>query len=525
MPNGNEGGNRRSVFTPKSLERGRHLAYEQAMEGEYVFGVDRGSRPPLETYNAATKELQGIIRTCIQEGKSLRAHGSLWSLSTVAVTDGRLIDNTALRLAFEIPPDLADPFYAGDAARLRFVECGNSVAALNDYLFSNGLSIKGCGSNNGQTIAGAISTGTHGGAYKFGAMQEMVVGLHLVTGPDRHVYLERKSVPVMQAAFAESIGADFIRDDTLFNAALVSLGAFGVIHGVMIETRELFLLNAARFRHPYDDTLKHAITICDPTLIPLPPEVSSFPRDKPYHFEIFFNPNEGTPPAEAIVHIMYESSYDPDHYSPPIWNAGEAGLGASGLDVMGTLVGKIPSPLNKLAVPLLNSQVNQEFAPYFKQAIIRDLFRGEKTLGKTLACGIGMPVAKAVEAMEIAFEAYRDANIVLPLVLSHRFVKGTQALLGFTRFPVTAVMEMDAVNTPETRSFFNEVWKRLDTAGIPFTLHWGKYNAILTPQRVRNCYGDAAVDQWIAGRKVLLDEAEVRHVFTNDFMKAMGLAG
>lgn len=58
------------------------------------------------------------------------------------------------------------------------------------------------------------------------------------------------------------------------------------------------------------------------------------------------------------------------------------------------------------------------------------------------------------EAMEIAFGAYRDANIVLPLILSYRFVKGTQALRGFTRFPVAAVMEMDAVNTPETRAYF-----------------------------------------------------------------------
>jgi len=81
------------------------------------------------------------------------------------------------------------------------------------------------------------------------------------------------------------------------------------------------------------------------------------------------------------------------------------------------------------------------------------------------------------------------------------------------------------VNTPETRAYFNEVWKRLDAAGIPFTLHWGKYNAFLTPERVRNRYGDAAVDQWLASRKTLLDDAAVQQVFTNDFMKAVGLAG
>jgi hypothetical protein len=520
MPNGHG----RSSFRPQTLETGRHQSYEQTLEGEYTFDIDRGGKPPFETYNDATRELQGIIQACVQDGKSLRAHGALWSLSTVAVTDGRLIDTTALRTAFEVPKDLTNPAYGGDTAKLRFVECGNSVAALNDYLFAAGLSIKGCGSNNGQTIAGALSTGTHGGAYRFGAMQEMVVGLHLITGLNKHVYLERKSFPVMQPAFAESIGADFIQDDTLFNAALVSFGSFGIIHGIMIETRELFALNAVRFRRPYDATLKAAITACDPTLIPLPPEADAVPRDKPYHFEIFFNPNEGTPPAEAIVLIMYEGPYDPNHYTPPVWNAGEAGLGASGLDIMGAVVSKIPSPLNKLAVPFLNSQVNQEFAPYFKQAVIRDLFRGEKTLGKTLGCGVAMPVARAVEAMEIGFKAYENSDAVLPVVLSNRFVKGTKALLGFTRFDTTAIMEMDAVNTPETRAFYNQVWNDLDAAGIPFTLHWGKYNAFLTPDRVRNRYGNAAVDQWIASRETLMESAAVRQTFTNAFMAGLGLA-
>jgi hypothetical protein len=519
MPDNNE----RTFFRPQTHETGRHDSFNQALEGEYGFEIDRGEKPPLDTYNDATRSLQSIISACIHDGKSVRARGSLWSLSTVAVTDDRLIDTTALRLAFEVPAGATDPAYPGDPAMLRLVECGNSVTALNDYLFQAGLSIKGCGSNNGQTIAGAISTGTHGAAYKFGAMQEMVVGLHLVTGPDTHLYLERQRYPVMLSDFAQSIGARFVRDDTLFYAALVSLGSMGVVHGLMIETRELFLLNAARFRHPYDATVKAAIAACDSTLIPLPSEAEAVPRDKPYHFELSFNPNEGAPPPEAIVQVMYESDYDPAHYTPPAWNGGEAGLGASGLDVMGALVGRIPSPLNKLAVPLLNSQVKNEFSPYFRKAIIRDLFRGEKTLGKTLACGMGMPLANAVEAMDIAFKAYKQANIVLPIVFSFRFVKGTRALLGFTHFDTTAVMEMDGVNSPESRDFFNKVWNDLEAAGIPFTLHWGKYNAFLTPARVRNQYG-AAIDQWLDSRKKLLENPAVRQVFNNGFTTALGLA-
>lgn len=118
---------------------------------------------------------------------------------------------------------------------------------------------------------------------------------------------------------------------------------------------------------------------------------------------------------------------------------------------------RIPSPLNSLAMPVLNSQVSQEFSPYFKKAIIHDLFRGEKTVGKTLACGVGMPGKHAIEAMEIAFKAYKEGNVVLPLILSYRFVKGTKALLGFTHFDITAILEMDAINTSETRAYFNRI--------------------------------------------------------------------
>src|SRR4029077_18171834 len=101
--------NGRSFFRQKTQEQGRHQAYTQALDGEYAFRVDPGTKSPFDTYNDATKELQGIIKTCIQDGKRLRARGSLWSLSTAAVTDGRLIDTTTLRVAFEIPAALTVP--------------------------------------------------------------------------------------------------------------------------------------------------------------------------------------------------------------------------------------------------------------------------------------------------------------------------------------------------------------------------------------------------------------------------------
>ena len=95
--------NGRNFFRKKTQEQGRHQAYTQPLDGEYVFGEDPGTKPPFDTYKDATKELQAIIKACMQDGKRLRARGSLWSLSTAAVTDGRLIDTTTLRVALEVP--------------------------------------------------------------------------------------------------------------------------------------------------------------------------------------------------------------------------------------------------------------------------------------------------------------------------------------------------------------------------------------------------------------------------------------
>ena len=258
-------------------------------------------------------------------------------------------------------------------------------------------------------------------------------------------------------------------------------------------------------------------------MLQLPPEATGVPTDTPYHFEVFYNPNEGTPPDEAIVLVMYEEPWT-ESYDPPLWDGGESGMGASGLDVMGALFDMIPSPLNQLVVPILNDQVRDEFAPYVKKAIIRDLFRGEKVLGKTLACAMGMPADRAVEAQEIAFKVYKDGNDVLPVIISHRFVKGTKALLGFTRFDPTAVFEIDGLNLPSVRGYLEKVWEKLDAAGIPFTMHWGKFNTHLNPARVRQRYGDAAVDQWIGARETLLENAEVRQVFANEFITDLELA-
>ncbi len=510
---------KRSTFTPMDSWIGRHQTYEQKVEGLHSFKVFHPASTPkahLEAYNAATKEMQAIIGKAVKEKKQLRAFGSSWSLSKVAVSKNWLLSNKALRIRFTLPASRVSASYAGDRHKLHFLQCGHSISEINRVLFRDGLSIKASGSNNGQTLPGVISTNTHGSAFKFGSTQDFVVGIHLVTGPNKHVFLERASYPVVRPSFAKSLGAELIRDDTLFDAALVSFGSFGIIHGLMIEARELFLLDAFRSFEKFNAGLKKAITTLDFSGLNLPKPVS-----KLYHFQVVVNPNDAIPAKKATVLLMFERPFT-QNYEPPDWDDGAAGPGASGLEIMGGVVELIPSVLSGLVKPFINTQVDDNLAPYQVTGAIKDLFRGEKIVGKVFASGVGLPLDKSLEALNIALDTYKNFGTILPMLITLRFVKGTNALLGFTKFEPTCVMEIDGLLTETSQKYVNSVWAALEQAGIPFTMHWGKINDFMTKTRVKKMYG-ANVDAWKDSRAKLLESDKVGDVFANDFTKSVGL--
>ena len=210
-----------------------------------------------------------------------------------------------------------------------------------------------------------------------------------------------------EPSFAQSLGADFIQDDTLFNAALVSFGSFGIIHGLMIETRDLFALNALRFKVPYDATLKTAITACDPTRFPCRRTPTPCPRTSPITSSSSSIPTRARPPAGVHPGHVRDRLRSQQLYAAGMGCRRSPGW-AHGLNIMGALVEQEPEPAEQAGRPDAEQPGrSSEFAPYLMKAVIRDLFRGEKTLGKTLACGVGMPANRAVEAMEIAFKPTR----------------------------------------------------------------------------------------------------------------------
>ncbi|KAL2269029.1 hypothetical protein VTJ83DRAFT_3875 [Remersonia thermophila] len=110
------------------------------------------------------------------------------------------------------------------ATGLTTVEAGIRLHQLSAALDAAGLALPSLGSINEQSIAGAISTGTHGSSLRHGLVSESIVAIK-ITLADGKTY---------ECSAAE-------RPD-LFRAALLSLGAVGVVAEVTLRAVPAFSL-------------------------------------------------------------------------------------------------------------------------------------------------------------------------------------------------------------------------------------------------------------------------------------------
>src|SRR5262249_2221653 len=261
-------------INPTNIWVNRHQNVSQAYDRLYDLFNPTLTAPPdfMIDLQPTISALEGIIEDAINDRKRLRALGGGWSLSRAAVTDGRLINTQNLNWRFPLGAGATAPGYPGDPTLLTYMQAGMSVAVANNSLFDQApkQALKTSGASNGQTMAGAFSTGTHGSRFQFGSMQDYVVALHIIAGPGRVIWLERAAYPVLRDDIVAGVGAQLIRNDTIFNSALVSFGSFGIIYGIVIETEPLYLLEEERHRLPLTVPLRQAMRTLDFSSIPTP---------------------------------------------------------------------------------------------------------------------------------------------------------------------------------------------------------------------------------------------------------------
>lgn len=172
-------------------------------------------------------EVIELVRRARGAGKRLRVIGGGHSWSAACETDGYLLSLDRMARVLRVDKDRNQVT----------VQAGIRLHALCAELHRHGLAMQNLGSIQEQSIAGAISTGTHGSGVQFGILATQVVALRLVTGR------------------GEVLDLDLVRNAALVDAARVSLGALGVITQVTLQVTPAFNLREERTPLPLAEAL------------------------------------------------------------------------------------------------------------------------------------------------------------------------------------------------------------------------------------------------------------------------------
>ncbi len=174
-------------------------------------------------------ELIRIVRQAADRGEKVKVPGSGHSFTPAAVTDGRLVRIEALQGIYSIDRDKME---------VR-VGAGTTLNNLNRLLAAEGLAMANLGDIAYQTVAGAISTSTHGTGVKLTGLAAQVVGMRLVDGHGN----------VLQC--------DATQNSDVLDFARVSVGSLGAISECTIRVVDAFRLHATEAPMKLDEVLNN----------------------------------------------------------------------------------------------------------------------------------------------------------------------------------------------------------------------------------------------------------------------------
>ncbi|MFM7069510.1 MAG: D-arabinono-1,4-lactone oxidase, partial [Actinomycetes bacterium] len=172
-------------------------------------------------------ELQRLVANAAERGGTVKGVGSGHSFTGVAVA-------TDLAVSFV---DYGRVRSFDQSACTVTVEAGCRLRDLSEVLWMRGMALENLGDIDVQTVAGAISTGTHGTGLEFGNLSTSVVALRLVDGHGDVVECSPTQLP------------------EVFRSARVGVGAVGMISTVTLQCVPAFHLYAVEEPMPIDDVL------------------------------------------------------------------------------------------------------------------------------------------------------------------------------------------------------------------------------------------------------------------------------
>ncbi|AMB59079.1 D-arabinono-1,4-lactone oxidase [Microterricola viridarii] len=189
-------------------------------------------RPVRVERPASVGAVQRAVRAAAGSGLTIKAVGAGHSFTGIAVAPGVQLELSGLRGVLD-----------HNAAKHQVtLAAGTNLYQLPALLGPLGLALPNMGDVDRQTIAGALSTGTHGTGLKLGGLATQIIGLTLVTG-------NGELMRIGTDCSGDTVNAE------LLPAARLGLGALGIIVDVTLQLVPTFVLQAVERPEPLQQVL------------------------------------------------------------------------------------------------------------------------------------------------------------------------------------------------------------------------------------------------------------------------------
>ena len=185
------------------------------------------SRPELYIRPRSTAEIEKVVTLARRCRRRLTTVGCAHSPSDLTCTSSWIVNLD----------DFKDVLAADRNSGVVVMQSGIRLHQLRDKLRELGLAMANLGSIDSQSIAGAIATGTHGSSLRHGLLSESVLALRIMLANGRTVQCSRD------------------QNHALFRAALVSLGALGIVTEVTFKAVPSFDIEWRQTLQPLDRVL------------------------------------------------------------------------------------------------------------------------------------------------------------------------------------------------------------------------------------------------------------------------------
>ena len=489
------------------------------------FGRNFSVAPKWTCTPRSLDDIVAIVNHAESAQMRVHAYGSKWSFSECAIplTPDMLVDTTQLNQPIQtVQQALAQG--TGDPSLFFHVQAGITLqqlyGALNNFQDpvtgkARPLALQTMAGTNGQTLAGAISTGTHGADRLLAPIADSVIAVHLIGAGAQQYWIEPTNGVTDSPKLTKILpqGTKIIYDDSVFDSVLVSIGCMGIIYALVLRVRDQYSLVETTEVKTWRDFLASAAGLLnDSSTRCLQVLVDPYTDSNGANSCLVTTRKEGVPPSgvgqcggnlqPALQQMQTDLQNDAWHRNP----LGTPDFGA---------LQELQQLQNELANGVSNEQVMVELTNYIletqktdmRQILVNDYFEILSAAWPPGTCGglsfevmdtalkRGLPSASAVggNSIEMSFQAI-DANGRLPFAdfvnsaitlingatntflvgyVSLRFTGGTRACLGMQQWPQTCAVEISTLTGVDgLEDLLGSIYERMyEFNGVP---HWGQ---------------------------------------------------